>query len=118
MIQTNHEFLDIAMKSYNNPGCITIGEFNRDLNSYVFIKKGIRKYMQEPDRLRSLVNQLVIFYNCFGTIGTDLLLFKIVEEDILAILLPIILYLGRSTPSVDALNITLNIDVISHLNEL
>jgi len=118
MITTNHEFLDLAMKSYNNPACITLDEFNQDLNSYVFIKKNARKYLQEPEKLRQLVNQLVIFYNCFGTAGTDLLLYKIVEEDVLSILLPIILYLGRSTPTVDTLTVPLNINVIVQLNEL
>ena len=118
MIKNDHEFLELAMKVYNNPSCITIDEFNKDMNSYIFIKKTARKYLQDHEKLRQLVNQLVIFYNCFGHTGTDLLLYKIKEVDVLGVLMPIILYLGRSTPTMDSLEVTLNIDVIVQLNDL
>lgn len=118
MIKNDHEFLEHAMKAYDNPSCITLEEFNKDLNSYIFIKKTARKYVQDNDKLRQLVNQLVIFYNCFGHTGTDLLLYKIKEADILAVLLPIILYLGWSTQSMDELEIELNTNVILQLSSL
>lgn len=118
MIKTDHEFLDVAMKSYDNPSCITLDEFNKDLSSYVFIKKTARKYLIEPDKLRQLVNQLVIYYNCFGKPGTDLLLYKIHEPELLAVIIPVILYLGRSTDSIDEITVTLNNDVLIQLNEL
>lgn len=118
MIKTDHEYLEVAMKSYDNPSCITLDEFNKDLNSYIFIKKTIRKYLSESDRLRQLVNQMVIYYNCFGTRGTDLLLYKIKDDDILGVLIPIIMYLGRGTESIEEIMVTLNNDVLIQLNEL
>ena len=118
MIKTDHEFLDVAMKAYDNPSCITLDEFNRDLNSYIFIKKTARKYLAENDRLRQLVNQLVIYYNCFGKPGTDLLLYKIHEQELLAVIIPVILYLGRGTDTLDEIMVTLNNDVLIQLNEL
>lgn len=118
MIKTDHEYLEIAMRNYDNPSCITLDEFNRDLNQYIHIKKTIRKYNQDKCILRKLVNQIVIYYNCFGQAGTDLLLYKIREPDILEILIPIILYLGRSTQTFETISVTLNIDVIKQLNDL
>lgn len=117
-IKTEHEYLELAMRAYDNPACITLDEFNRDLNQYVHIKKTVRKYYVDASILRKLVNQVVIYYNCFGSAGTDLLLYKIHEEDILATLIPIIIYLGRSTQSLDRINISLNTDIVQRLSEL
>jgi hypothetical protein len=106
------------MKAYDNPSCLTLDEFNKDLNQYIHIKKTIRKYSQDNTILRKLVNQIVVYYNCFGQAGTDLLLYKIKETDILQILVPIILYLGRSNSTIETVNISLNIQVIKQLNDL
>lgn len=117
-IKTDHEYLALAMRSYDNTACITLDEFNRDLNQYIHIKKTIRRYYADQTILRKLVNQVVIYYNCFGNAGTDLLLYKVHEEDILAVLVPIIMYLGRTTPSVDSLSISLNMTIVQQLSEL
>lgn len=118
MITTDQEFFQWALKSYDNPSAITIDDFTKDLSHIVTIKKATRKYISDPTSLRRLVNHVVIFYNMFNTAGTELLMYKVTEPDILANLIPIILYLGRSTPSVDSKQITLNIDIIKQLNEL
>jgi len=117
-IKSDHEYLELAMRAYDNPACITLDEFNRDLNQYIHIKKTVRRYYSDDTILRKLVNQVVIYYNCFGAAGTDLLLYKIHEPDILAILIPIIVYLGRTTESVDCLSVSLNMDIVSRLSEL
>lgn len=106
------------MKAYDNPSCVTIDDFNRDLNHYITIKKTARKYESDRSLLRKLVNQHVIYYNMFGTVATDLLLYKVTEPDILQHIIPIILYLGRSTSALDTINITLNTDTIRQLNDL
>ena len=118
MIKTDHEYLEVAMRAYDNPSCITLEEFNKDLNQYIVIKKSIRKYYNSPENLRKLVNQLVIFYNCFGIAGTELLLYKVHEPDILAVLIPIIMYLGMTTETVDLVTVALNIDTIKQLTDL
>jgi hypothetical protein len=118
MIKTDHEYLEVAMRSYDNPSCITLDEFNKDLNQYIHIKKAVRKYKADSSVLRKLVNQVVIYYNCFGNAGTDLLIYKTKEHDILEVLIPIILYLGRSTASIENLNVTLNIQVLEQLKNL
>lgn len=117
-IKTDHEYLELAMRAYDNPSCITLDEFNRDLNQYIHIKKTARRYYSDETILRKLVNQVVIYYNCFGTTGTDLLLYKIHEEDVLALLIPIIMYLGRTTEAVDRLSVSLNMNIVQRLSEL
>lgn len=117
-LTTDHEYLELAMRSYDNPACITLDEFNRDLNQYIHIKKTARRYYSDETVLRKFVNQVVIYYNCFGTAATDLLLYKIHEEDVLAVLVPIIMYLGRTTAAVDRLSVSLNMNIVQRLSEL
>lgn len=118
MIQTDEQFLQVAMKSYDNPSAITIDDFNKDLSQIISIKKSVRRYNSDNSSLRKLVNQLVIFYNVFGTSATDILIYKVHEKDILENLIPIILYLGRSTQSIDSIQVTLNTDIIRQLSEM
>ncbi len=118
MIKNDHEYLELAMKSYDNPACITMDEFMLDLNQYINIKKSCRKYIADNSVLRKLVNQVVIYYNCFGQSGTKLLLYKVHEDDILSILIPIIMYLGRTDMSIEIKNISLNINTIQQLSKL
>ena len=106
------------MKAYDNPSAITIEDFNKDLSQIVSIKKSVRRYAVDNSSLRKLVNQLVIFYNVFGTTGTEMLLYKVKEQDILSMLVPIILYLGRSTQTLDTITVTLNTDIIRQLSEM
>lgn len=118
VITNDHDYLEVAMKAYNNPSCITVEEFHRDLNQYIVIKKAVRKYHIDNTKLRKLVNQVVIFYNCFGKYGTDLLMYKTPESDVLEVLIPIIMYLGMTTTSVENKMITLNIKTIEQLSTL
>lgn len=118
MIQSDHEYIEIAMRSYDNSSCITLSEFEYDLNQYIHIKKAVRKWRQDNSALRRLVNKVVIYYNCFGKSATDLMLYKIRERDILEVLIPIILYLGRSNQSMENIGVTLNTDVIQQLSLL
>lgn len=117
-INSDHEYLEVAMRAYDNPACITLDEFKRDLNSYIHIKKTARRYYSDESTLRKFVNQVVIYYNCFGSSATDLLLYKIHEHDILAVLIPIIMYLGRTTDAVDCLSVSLNMNIVQRLSEL
>lgn len=118
MITTDEQYLQVAMKAYDNPSAITIEDFNRDLSQIISIKKSVRRYNTDRSSLRKLVNQLVIFYNVFNTTGTELLLYKVKEQDILSNLIPIILYLGRSTQTIDNIQVTLNTDIIRQLSEM
>lgn len=116
-IKDDHEFLDKAMKAYNNPSCITIEEFNRDLYLITNIRKSIRKYVnQEEVNVRRLVNYFVVLYNCFGATATELLLYKIEEVEFVAVIIPVISYLGWGTSDLPESEI--NTSIVQDLIEL
>jgi hypothetical protein len=118
MIKDDADFLSVGMKAYDNPSCVTTEEFNLDLSQYIYIKKNIKKYLVDDTNLRRLVNMVVVYYNCFGSSATDLLLYKVPEQEFREILLPIMTYLGWYDDQIASLNCPLNISVINQLVEL
>jgi alpha-D-ribose 1-methylphosphonate 5-phosphate C-P lyase len=96
MIKDDNEFLTKAMKAYDNRSAITIDEFNQDLGNAVSIRKFIKRYLTEPDsvNVRKMVNYVVVFYNCFGSVSAQLLLYKINEPEHLGVLVPIVSMIG------------------------
>lgn len=70
-------FLSIAMRYYDNPQCHSIAEFEDDLKRFGYLKKLFIRYELNNDlRERLIINHLIVLYNCFGIITTDLLFFK------------------------------------------
>lgn len=119
MIQTDKDFLSLAMKSYDNPSCVSIAEFESDIRKIQYCKKLIRKIqLKEEVNLRILVNTLVVFFNLFGIAGTDLLIWKIKEKELLEVLFPILASLGWVNDHL--LEMSLNIDetITKRLREL
>lgn len=95
-IKDDHDFMVLAMKSYDNPSCISVDEFNKDLYTITSIKKYIKKFNSgEEINVRKLVNYFVVFYNCFGNTATDLLMYKLDDNQYISVMVPIIAYLGR-----------------------
>jgi hypothetical protein len=117
MIRDEKDFLAVAMKAYDNPSCVDIAEFESDLRKIQYCKKLLRKYKpSDGDTFRLLMNNLIIFYNLFGKIGTDMLLYKIKEESMLAVLAPLIMYLGHANESLLRLNINIDESVLEFLD--
>ncbi len=116
MIKNDHEYLTLAMRSYENHSCITVDEFMKDLNLYISIKKNLKKYISDFTILRKLVNQVLVFYNCFGKSTDKLLFYKIQDDELLSILVPILAYLN--IPYEIEKIIILNINVIQQLEAL
>jgi hypothetical protein len=89
-------FLQTALHSYDNVQCITLDEFQEDVNRFSHIKKILSRYVDGAGVLneRLLLNHLVILYNVFGNKATDLLLFKI-EQRYFGVLFPFLILLNR-----------------------
>lgn len=116
-IQSDHDFLDRAMKFYDNPSCFTLDEFMTDLNGPVRIKRYLKKYHNSDEvNIRKLINQFVVFYNCFGSAATQLFLYKVREAEYMAIAIPIMAYLGWVIPEYDTSEV--NNRIIRDLLEL
>jgi hypothetical protein len=76
--------------------CITLDEFQEDVNRFSHIKKILSRYVDGAGVLneRLLLNHLVILYNVFGSKATELLLFKI-ENRYFGVLFPFLILLNR-----------------------
>lgn len=116
-INNDHDFMVLAMKSYDNPSCISVDEFNKDLYTITSIKKYIRKFNSgEEINIRKLVNYFVVFYNCFGNSATDLLIYKLSDVEYVSVMAPIIAYLGRGVINISLEQI--NTKIVKELLEL
>jgi len=76
-----NNFLLYAVKSYENPSCCGVDDFNEDIKAFSTFKRSLKisiKKIQsnvEDKSLRSLVNKLVILNNIFGIIPTQRLIY-------------------------------------------
>ena len=92
---THYNYVQFAIRNYNNPLCKSVDEFNNDLKRVSYIKKHLKRYLKSgkiKDRL--LLNQIIIFCNVFGiNSGVRMLFFKC-EEDLFASLKTFLVFLN------------------------
>lgn len=117
-------FLQRALRCYDNPQCITLEEFQEDLNRFSHIKKIITKYSEGPGDLneRLVLNHLVTLFNVFGPEALLFILFKI-ERKYWGIIFPFIILLDRLPEHIQELNIStadipLDKDIIEKLRRI
>ena len=79
---TNDNIIMFAIKHYDNPQCEGESEFHDDMKRFKYIKRLLRKYIDQGDlKERLILNHLIVVYNVFGAdAGSTLLLFKIEPE--------------------------------------
>lgn len=75
---TDDNFIQYAMKHYDNPQCTTVDEFQNDLKRIKYIKLLLTRYLTDGTlRERLIINHIVVMYNVFGAEATkEMLLFK------------------------------------------
>lgn len=77
---TESTFLLFASKHYDNPQCSDITEFEEDLKRFQYLRKLFGRYRQDNDlKERLILNHLIIIYNVFGPIATNMLFMKLHE---------------------------------------
>jgi len=92
---TDSNFIQYAMKHYDNNQCATVEEFEEDLKRLLYLKKLFSRYRVNGElRERLILNHLIILYNIFGKATTNMLFFKINEEN-WAPLVTFLVYLER-----------------------
>lgn len=92
---THYNYVQFAIKNYNNPLCKSVEEFNNDLKRVSYIKKHLKKYLKSgkiKDRL--LLNQIIIFCNVFGINSGVRMLFFRCEEILFPALKTFLVYLN------------------------
>jgi hypothetical protein len=92
---TNSNFIQYAMKHYDNNQCATVEEFEEDLKRFLYLKKLFSRYRANGElRERLILNHIIVLYNIFGKATTNMLFFKINEESWSA-LVTFLVYLER-----------------------
>jgi|AntRauTorcE11898_2_1112593.scaffolds.fasta_scaffold08672_5 hypothetical protein len=63
---TEDNFNVYAASHYDNPMCLSEDEFIKDLNQIKTIRRMMTRYMNgKESNVRLLINNIIIFYNCF-----------------------------------------------------
>jgi len=77
MILTNKNFVLHAARSYDNPNCEDVDEFNEDLQRFKYLKRLFTKYLVTGEiKERLVLNHIVVLYNLFGVECTRMLFLK------------------------------------------
>ena len=105
---TEQNYALFAAKSYDNPSCMDVLEFQEDLNRIKYIKRLFKRYDEKGDlKERLIINHLVVIYNVFDhQSATRMLAFKL--DDYLHLLKPFLSYLGYwpvTINGIDGINI-------------
>ena len=91
---TEDNFIQYAMKWYDNTQFHSISEFENDLNRSMSIQKLFYRYVKYGElKERLILNHIIIMYNVFGIHATDILFFKI-DECYRQLLITFLVYLN------------------------
>lgn len=117
---------DRALASYDNPQCLSVSEFNADLDRFLQIKKLFNRYLdggvyEVNERL--LLNHLIVCFNVFGNETLNLLFYRLDMEH-WSLLVPYLIFLDRITSDylifgeIPIQDIQLNTEIIAQLRAL
>lgn len=77
---TESTFLLYAMKHYDNPQCTDMSEFEEDMKRFQYLRKLFSRYRQDNDlKERLILNHLIVIYNVFGPVATEMLFMRLHE---------------------------------------
>ena len=115
-------YMMFAMKHYENPQCLSLEEFQEDMNRIKYLKRLLRKYKTTGVlRERLILNHIIIFYNIFGIEPATRLLFSRIEEDLHPYLKTFIVFLNnlpKKIPEYDLLVIPMDTRIIAKLRKI
>jgi len=120
---TEENFLLHAMNHYDKASVVSIEEFENDLSRFKYLKKLFNRYYINKDlNDRLILNHIIILYNVFGDMATNMLLYKIPKHQWPS-LLAFIVYLNRLPEyileyNLQSSDITLDESVVKRLREL
>lgn len=100
-------FILIAMHHYDNSQCTSLAEFEEDLKRFAYLKKLFSRYKENGDlKEKLIVNHIIVLYNLFGIVTTELLFFKM-EQQYWDTLATFLIYLKRMPEEIPEFNIKL-----------
>ena len=78
MVLNDANFILYAAKSYDVKQSAGIEEFNEDLKRFQYLKRLFKRYEESRDlKIRLILNNIIVLYNCFGTEATNMIFFKL-----------------------------------------
>lgn len=109
---TDQNFVMLALKTYENPACMDMDEFQEDLNRIKYIKRLFSKYEKSGElRERLILNHIIVLNNLFGTEFCVRMLFFSVEPEHHSYLKSFLYYLKYLPASIPEINLNyVNLD--------
>jgi hypothetical protein len=105
---TEKTFLIIAMHHYDKTQCESIDEFNDDLKRFSYLKKLFGRYLDNNElKERLILNHIIVLYNMFGLITTDLLFYKM-DKKYWNILATFLIFLDKMPEYIPDFQININ----------
>ncbi len=78
----NDNFIQFALKTYSNPQCKTIDQFDEDVGKFSLIKRLLNVDKFDGEYVQLCLNTIVSILNVFdGLIAVEMLFFKVREEN-------------------------------------
>ena len=115
---TEDNFVLFASRYYDNPQCMSIEEFYHDLNRFKYLKRLLKRYVQNDDlQERLILNHIVVIYNVFGIDPANKMMFYKMDEEYWVILKPFLVYLNYLKEDV-LVEVPLDNKVIERLRKL
>lgn len=103
---TEQNFFMMAMKTYENPACESMEEFQEDLNRIKYIKRLFSKYEKSGElRERLILNHIIVLNNLFGTEFCTRMLFFNIDSSHHSYLKTFLYYLNYLPNSIPELNL-------------
>lgn len=88
-------FVLYASRHYDNPQCMSVEEFHHDLQRIKYLKRLLRRYIQNDDlQERLILNHLVIIYNVFGIQAANRMIFYKLENEYLSAIKTFLVFLN------------------------
>ena len=86
-------FIIYAAKYYDMQKAASIEEFNEDIKRFQYLKRLFKRYDEDNElRVRLILNHLIVLYNCFGPMSTNMLFMKL--EGYHSYLKPFVMFLN------------------------
>jgi hypothetical protein len=115
------------IKSYDNPHCFGVEEFEEDIKRIKYIKRLINRYVVYGEtKERLLLNHIISFYNVFGLEAATRILFFKIDEEYYSILKTYLTFLNYMPEKVHLINgkntldsdISIDTEIVKKLRDL
>ena len=74
-------FVQYAIKAYDNPQCVTLEQFNKDVKKFSSVKKLLNSEQSDGEFIRLTLNSIVYLYNIFSAEDCTIMLFSKVRQE-------------------------------------